>query len=230
MKKLLAMIALLWAGNVSAQITLDKTFTGPTSLIKISPTDYRIVVTEPDSSFSIYTLSYTLEKHITPPKVKGKMPYNFNYVSQSTFNVDSKYEYVAYYLGNTIYVYDEDGKVLLQSSGYTVWVHSTPNGTKLGFGQGVYSLAGTYYSAAIHATNDSINNIQVYPNPTTNELHITGDFIGTILISNANGQQLAVLPYKGDLFINTSQYTVGVYFVNLFTNNGVYTQKVEVQH
>lgn len=89
--------------------------------------------------------------------------------------------------------------------------------------------------AAINATeeydyiNESIidNNVNIYPNPAENEIHISSeDRIEEVTIYNVNGQQTIVNGQQSttESIINISSLNAGVYFIKIKTDNQIITK------
>lgn len=89
--------------------------------------------------------------------------------------------------------------------------------------------------AAINATeeydyiNESIidNNVNIYPNPAENEIHISSeDRIEEVTIYNVNGQQTTINGQQAttESIINISSLNAGVYFIKIKTDNQIITK------
>ena len=77
--------------------------------------------------------------------------------------------------------------------------------------------------------NESIidNNINIYPNPAENEIHISSeDRIEEVTIYNVNGQQTIVNGQQStsESIINISSLNAGVYFIKIKTDNQIITK------
>ena len=71
--------------------------------------------------------------------------------------------------------------------------------------------------------------IQVYPNPTTGLLNVSGNGAMHISVSNMLGQKLMETTAEGNATLDLSQYGQGIYLVRIATENGVSVQKVNVR-
>ena len=76
-----------------------------------------------------------------------------------------------------------------------------------------------------------INEISIYPNPTSDILNIQSDVeIQEVYIYNCSGQLVMEKIQRGNLInINTSDFEVGIYFVKTFTTNSVITKKLVIE-
>jgi len=82
-------------------------------------------------------------------------------------------------------------------------------------------------ATSIKESNNIEFNLNVYPNPTRNELTISSDVeMNTISIYNAIGERVMnVKPNQKSTLINTSNLSTGIYFVNIKTSLGRNTFK-----
>jgi hypothetical protein len=97
---------------------------------------------------------------------------------------------------------------------YSYAYQSTPN---------TAILAGDMGNSSINEVENS--NIKIYPNPTTDYLTVTGvENAKEINISNVLGEKVMTLTTK-DNKIDVSNLNNGVYFINMTTNDKVYSQK-----
>ncbi len=83
----------------------------------------------------------------------------------------------------------------------------------------------------------SLQSINLYPNPAKNLLHLNAVFENTedleITIFNVLGKKVLVEQHKADnlnIDLNVSDLSVGIYFVQLKTENGAHTEKLEILH
>ena len=71
--------------------------------------------------------------------------------------------------------------------------------------------------------------VAIYPNPTKGELHINAQSMTQITVINALGQVVYNQNVNADeMIINMSQFGTGMYIVNIITENGTSTQRVNV--
>ena len=70
--------------------------------------------------------------------------------------------------------------------------------------------------------------VQVYPNPTTGLLNVSGNGTMCITVSNMLGQRLMETTADDRATIDLSQYGHGIYLLSIETANGVTVQKVSV--
>lgn len=82
---------------------------------------------------------------------------------------------------------------------------------------------------SVHEKN---HQIQFYPNPANQQLHIVGNDIVDVQIFNILGQCVQSINYQGsDLIINTSNYKEGVYIVKVRTkDSSTYINHIVIRH
>ena len=68
------------------------------------------------------------------------------------------------------------------------------------------------------------NNIKIYPNPFTNDLHILGNNIKRIMIYDTFGR--LVYDQKNDFIINNINWKKGIYLINVVSDNKSYSYKI----
>nr|MBP9152606.1 T9SS type A sorting domain-containing protein [Flavobacteriales bacterium] len=76
-----------------------------------------------------------------------------------------------------------------------------------------------------------LENVLIYPNPTTDVLNITGlEGSGTISIFNAVGQVMMTVPFNNSdrMKLNLSELVSGMYLVQIRTEKGVVTHKLRL--
>ncbi len=61
------------------------------------------------------------------------------------------------------------------------------------------------------------NTISIYPNPTTNYIHLTGEIVGNIILNDILGNSIAIQPTKsnGETKIDLSSIPSGLYFLQV---------------
>ncbi|MCF8464541.1 MAG: T9SS type A sorting domain-containing protein [Flavobacteriales bacterium] len=77
----------------------------------------------------------------------------------------------------------------------------------------------------------ALDNVSVYPNPTTDVLNISGlEGTGTISIYNAVGQEAMTVPFSNSdrMKLNLSELVSGVYLVKIRSEKGVVTHKLRL--
>ena len=77
------------------------------------------------------------------------------------------------------------------------------------------------------------NKILIFPNPAHQEVNIALQDIqgvANITVYNMAGQAITKTTATGLARINTSEYTAGVYIVNVQTSEGVYNGKVVISN
>lgn len=78
---------------------------------------------------------------------------------------------------------------------------------------------------------NDIENVLMYPNPTTDVLNITGlKGSGTISVLNTMGQETLVVSFQnsGRMVLDLSELVSGVYLVRIKSENGIVTQKLRL--
>jgi hypothetical protein len=73
------------------------------------------------------------------------------------------------------------------------------------------------------ADNSREDHIKVFPNPTSGEIHITGENVLKAEIRNAAGKRIEI---PGLQTIDLSDQADGIYFLRIFTENGISTKKI----
>ena len=144
-------------------------------------------------------------------------------------------------LGSNTFVGTEGNGVFLSQDSGTTW-NATNNGltneyvTSLA-ASGSNIFAGTSsigvwenelsdITTGIEKTNNNVDNIMVYPNPTANNLTIISPQNAVIEITNIQGQLIKTLTTTGNKTnINVSALPSGVYIVQVKTEKGVEVRK-----
>lgn len=99
--------------------------------------------------------------------------------------------------------------------------------TPFDFNQSNGAFFGHFYfggqTAQLLATDDFLaeTDITVYPNPTSDILQVAGNSISRIQVYSVTGQELVNSEYTNEnsVQLNVSDYSKGVYFLKVFTNN-----------
>ena len=86
-------------------------------------------------------------------------------------------------------------------------------------------------SSGLTVSKNALENIKIYPNPTTGELRIeNGELrIEKIEISDVYGRKLSsnhLIPTSSHHLINISHLQAGIYFVKIFTEQGEVVKKI----
>ena len=80
---------------------------------------------------------------------------------------------------------------------------------------------------AVNENNEVINSI--YPNPTSNDLHINAEAMTHVTVFNAMGQMVYDQDVNTDsMILNMGQYEAGVYMVRIDTKNGNSVKRITV--
>ena len=128
--------------------------------------------------------------------------------------------------GNTI-AFNDDGNCGSQSelSFSTVGIDSAFVIVQ-GWGNenGDYEL--NIFESVLEVDDNMLNDLEVLPNPATNQFRINGVISGSIYIQDVSGKIIKrILNYSGET-INVSTFLNGIYFVSLITNNVLQTEKL----
>lgn len=76
---------------------------------------------------------------------------------------------------------------------------------------------------------NEIDNVKIYPNPTSSNLNIDIDSMTNISIFNSLGQLVYDSKVESDNFvIDMSQFDAGVYMIRVTTENGLITKRVSI--
>ena len=76
---------------------------------------------------------------------------------------------------------------------------------------------------------DVQQNVSIYPNPTSGNvtLDLSGLNARTVELFSMNGQLLnSMVPTTETMTLSLSQYANGIYFVRIYSDKGVTTQKI----
>ena len=69
------------------------------------------------------------------------------------------------------------------------------------------------------------NNLELYPNPTSQNIIIKGPN-GKLTMSNMSGKTLLEMELTNILRVDLSDYPKGIYFISLYSNQGVTSKKL----
>ena len=98
-------------------------------------------------------------------------------------------------------------------------------------GNGQFDIE-TYHLISVKKDDVSIDenvvsSAKVYPNPSENELNIECDGMQEIMIYMTNGQLLENVNVNSDQYlINITDYTSGIYFLKIVTEDGICIEKI----
>jgi hypothetical protein len=72
----------------------------------------------------------------------------------------------------------------------------------------------------------------IYPNPSDNQIHISSNSDAyRITLTDANGRVLTnEKPGKKNHTLVTKTYSTGIYLITIETREGVFSQKIVIQH
>ena len=77
--------------------------------------------------------------------------------------------------------------------------------------------------------DENTANVSIFPNPTNGMLHIEGQGVMHISISNLLGQKLQETTAEGNTTLDLSHFESGMYLIRIETESGVFVQKVNVR-
>ena len=117
------------------------------------------------------------------------------------------------------------------NANYT-FVNWTENGVEIGTDPTFsFTVQGSHSFVAHLLFYDGVNEsgaqIELYPNPADEWLHIEGKDIRKVMVVNLFGQVLESMETEGQetLLLNIGQYEPGTYVMILHTGNGIVTQR-----
>lgn len=82
-----------------------------------------------------------------------------------------------------------------------------------------------HYSNIVGISEKTLSNVSMYPNPVQDLLTVSGEK-GTITIRDLHGKVVNSIEHNSKSIIDFSEFKAGVYFVELFNEQGSYTQKI----
>ena len=91
-----------------------------------------------------------------------------------------------------------------------------------------FALDNLEYAEMVNNTSEHEFITAVYPNPTTENIHVKGSN-GTVRLLDLNGQILDEVTHLGHSTLDVSSYPRGMYIVQLSTSNGVAAEKIIIQ-
>lgn len=176
------------------------------------PTNIDTVIMFVDSISSIEINSSTLKEfHVT---------YNFG---DSSFYQSKIIENI----GDIFYMFHYNwGAKAVCDGGYTTGLRCYED-SNIGFYQVEGQDSCEHYVSSVNERIKS-ENINIYPNPTTNKLHLQKDKsinMNSITLTNINGKHLKTYP-ANSTEIDISNLTKGVYLLQIETNQEIITEKV----
>lgn len=202
MKNICTLLLVLSSFVLSAQITLENTYSGENLKVSKIAEDKTVYYYAKDTVLTIYNLNNSIYKTLTLPFSFSGNSSMIYFVSETLFDSDDaiEYMYVDYFVGNegegvakgNIKIYDTDGSLLLSEDsimvdkfhflyGISPMIMNTENGTKLILRKAgplpketkIYSLGGALYTSLKQVSINNMNGvISAYPNPTRNTLQL----------------------------------------------------------
>ncbi len=260
MKHALSLFVLIFSGlTLSAQVTLEQTYSYSGTLTEIDEGEYKYYVMDvPMNQCRIYNEDHSLYKTVNLSVPEGYYLYDVKFVSRKTFNTDESIELLyIYYKVDVINTYNvnvygmkvvnESGTVLLSltDGGYAELVKGS-DGVKLLAYQyvfydyyylvytNVYALGGTTKSASLQPQNK----LSIYPNPANGLLNIDVDPVlvgngGTLEISDISGRKLVrqpLLPGINRVDLERVNAPAGAYFLNIIPVEGEMVTDKFIKH
>ena len=227
-KQLLIILGLtFFVGNLSAQLTLDHTFSGLLTQdfpgLIIEPMEYYYYNNNVDGKGTVYLYNsnYSLYKTVVWDSPSGYLSlFVVSPLGRHLINTDEKIEFLVHYSYDSIYpirshmmIINEDGNLIQElgqssSMGYS-GIYKVGNQLRLNIikiddnqnGQtDVYICHGNYSAVSSFEHNNIM--MQPFPNPTTTLInlpyHIDKGTVSTINIYNINGQFIESYNIGGD--------------------------------
>ena len=109
----------------------------------------------------------------------------------------------------------------------TVTPEETTKYSVVGTKDGCESETEVTVNVTVGINENSMDNVNIYPNPTNGELKIQCAGMQEITIFLPNGQTIATINVNSDSYIlNMSDYNSGIYYLRVTTDNGTSIQKV----
>ncbi len=140
------------------------------------------------------------------------LPWNYNWQELSGFNWSS---------GSWIWVNSGTKDIDLSKPFYLAFVYDYEDGTGNSWKLDTIKLQVKSVSA-VEALN---NNIQVYPNPVTNRIYISGINRGQVQIIDQVGRIVLQKQINSMPVINVSQLNSGIYILRIRTKSGIFVRK-----
>jgi len=253
MKKNINLIMLvLITSNLFSQITLEHTYPKgkwQTSIVKLSNSGMKYQWVDVEAGvLKLYNLDHSLFKSMTFPVLTNATSTVIVHVSETTFDTDSKIEFMVYYqddnnwINSVTKIINETGTVILDATSETPavntddgidgFIFNTPSGTKMildnhsDSSAKVYSLPGTLFATAINPTENFNQILETYPNPAENYIKVaytlpTNIKEAIVSIYNAEGKLIKTYTIDNnytELIIDTQEYSDGNYLCQINSN------------
>lgn len=126
------------------------------------------------------------------------------------------------YTGSTTFYFDVDTN------------YAGPRSTTITIAGNSFNITQDIY---VDVSNSDLSEILIYPNPTNSQLVIelqNKSSINEIIITDVLGKPIIVLPktkiVSDKLIFDLSNFSAGIYFVNINTDKTIYSEKVIVEH
>ena len=199
--------------NVSIPIQLSSS--NPAACSGVSKTDYINIVTKTNNTDFIYVNDF-----INPNSLISD--YDGLITDWEVITSAPEYSYSIIEVTNSSFINSKPIKLTDNSTlktGFTAII------------SGFYCAEAYTFNAGISVTDntseisdiDKLNNIEIYPNPTTGEIRIEGKYIEQVEVYNLSG---VLIQSSNDKELDLTQEAKGIYFVKVTTVNGVATQKL----
>lgn len=251
-KNLFVVFLVLISAKASSQITLEHSYPNgryKVSIVELSNSGkkYQWVNTS-TGELKLYNLDHSLFKSMNFPLASaGQSSVFVYYTSESTFALDSKIEYMVYYLNDInqtnseTKIINEDGTILFSKTGESptryadkeTAIHNTINGTKMILDSHndstakIYSLPGTLIATNINKYEFEEDDFLMYPNPARNIIKLAYSLPqnvkeATMTIYNSNGaiiNKFNIDSNYREILVNTDNYIDGIYYCQVNINN-----------
>ncbi len=247
----ITIIILLFGFHLSAQITLEHSYTQSGNLTELDENEFKYFMMDvPMKQCKIYNTDHTLFKSINLPVPEGYFLYDMKYVSRNIFNDDDKIEllYIYYKIqvvnAKEVYYYgmkviNESGEVLVSlKDGAFAEILDVAGEPKLVAWQyiwsdyfyliytNVYSIGGSNASAIINRQDQLL---KLFPNPAQDLVNIVLDPEGIqsderIVLSDMQGKimkNISIEEGSQRVTFPTADLTPGTYIINRVSNGEI---------
>ena len=87
------------------------------------------------------------------------------------------------------------------------------------------------FGANVGINENVINNVSIYPNPTSDVLNIStnSNDLSELIIKDITGKVVLNQNFNSKIIINTENYAKGVYIIDVRNNLGIVSEKISIQ-
>ena len=87
------------------------------------------------------------------------------------------------------------------------------------------------FGANVGINENVINNVSIYPNPTSDVLNIStnSNDLSELIIKDITGKIVFNQNFNSKIIINTENYAKGVYIIDVRNNLGIVSEKISIQ-